>query len=372
MSRKAKHSRKRDDPLTDWLVADELPRAGLADAHKFARRARTYRVVVWASVFLLPLALLALFTTAAAPEPEIPSSDLDSPGKIVATQGVSDWLASTPEPLPGGVVLSWDGFSDEGLDTGVGDQGEGRRLEVHYFSVADGHGNTYKVDIQVAVDPRGGAVVIAGPSLIPVPEPAGDDWQSGSTWPGYSKANTTDNTAQAVQAWANAFVSGDPNSLRLAVGDPDNDAYYAPLVGVVAAESKIVDAAHRSDSTMIVRATLEIQWLGQPERNAPPTAPPPPPPAPKPDETPEEKFLRELAEHEQATAPPTAPANTGTPTVVTFDLLVERAQTASPVVTAWGGPGTGPDLERYSNAVDGQRSLPTVTTTTAPPPGVPG
>ena len=36
---------------------------------------------------------------------------------------------------------------------------------------------------------------------------------------------------------------------------------------------------------------------------------------------------------------------------VTFDVLVTGADTAAPRVVAWGGPGTGPTLVPYGNAV---------------------
>jgi hypothetical protein len=35
----------------------------------------------------------------------------------------------------------------------------------------------------------------------------------------------------------------------------------------------------------------------------------------------------------------------------TMDLLLERADTAAPVVVAWGPPGSGPGLVPYQNAV---------------------
>ena len=41
-------------------------------------------------------------------------------------------------------------------------------------------------------------------------------------------------------------------------------------------------------------------------------------------------------------------------TPIQMDVLIERADTASPVITAWGSAGEGPRLERYENAVSGQ------------------
>ena len=36
-----------------------------------------------------------------------------------------------------------------------------------------------------------------------------------------------------------------------------------------------------------------------------------------------------------------------------MDLLADRANTASPVIVAWGGAGTGPILTKYQNGEEG-------------------
>ncbi|MGO3234168.1 MAG: hypothetical protein ACTIKT_11945, partial [Microbacterium sp.] len=41
------------------------------------------------------------------------------------------------------------------------------------------------------------------------------------------------------------------------------------------------------------------------------------------------------------------------PAPVTFDVLIENPNTATPLVTAWGAPGSGPSLVAYENAVNG-------------------
>lgn len=364
MARKPRKNKSpKNDPLTDWMAADELPRAGLADAHKFERRARTYRVIVWSTVVLAPLALLALFTQGSS-QPILSGGggDLNPAGKTTAVQAVNTWLSSEPPPVPGGVVLSWDGITDLGSDNASNLRGTTRRLEIHHFTIVDENEITYAVDVEIAVDPRGGAVVVGQPSLLPITQAATDGWDNGNTWPGLSKASSTDSTKQAVDAWATAFISGDSNTLRLAVGDPDNDSFYTPLSGATAVEATIIDAAWKSDSTMLVRVELAINWLN----HAPAV------------ETSDPSSPTGSVDPFNPTNP-TSPTSTSTPPrssnapVSTYDLLVERAATASPVVTAWGGPGSGPSLVRYGNASDGAgRTVPSVAvTTTTMAPAIP-
>jgi hypothetical protein len=56
------------------------------------------------------------------------------------------------------------------------------------------------------------------------------------------------------------------------------------------------------------------------------------------------------------TTPPAEPPDAAAR--VAFDVLVTGADTAAPRVVAWGGPGTGPELTPFRNAVPTSRTTP--------------
>jgi len=132
----------------------------------------------------------------------------------------------------------------------------------------------------------------------------------------------------AVQAWAAAYTSGDPAALRLTVGDPDPARGYLPLTGVAAADTTVGPSTVLDPATVAVRVELAITW---------PTAEP----------------------AGSATAAVTSPAEPPAAAAkVAFDVLVTGADTAAPRVVAWGGPGTGPELTPFRNAVPTSRAAP--------------
>ncbi|MHB8319949.1 MAG: hypothetical protein ACYDEP_12100 [Acidimicrobiales bacterium] len=100
----------------------------------------------------------------------------------------------------------------------------------------------------------------------------------------------------------------------MSVGDPNTTHAYIPLSGVTSATDTVVAAANRPGGAQIVQIALTIVWNGE------------------------------------STTTTTSPSGT-TPPQTTMDLLIERANTAAPVVVAWGPPGSGPTLKPYQNAV---------------------
>lgn len=249
---------------------------------------------------------------------------VSSPGRAAATVALAKWLTSDPAPLPGGQVVTWDGATT--IPTAVTTDDSGRTVsptvgfvsEIDTFSVVDGASRMYTAAVQVQVDPRTNTGVAVGtPSLIPVVSSANDSWQQGGPWPGLSTTGATDTIRKTVTGWAGAYTSGDSDSLRIAVGDPDPSHMFLPLSGVDGAVADVTAAAllHGADpSVMVVQVRLYLHWAGQ---------------------------LPLTAAQQASKDRPS----------VTVDLLVERANTAAPVVTAWGAPGAGPTLTRYRNAV---------------------
>lgn len=316
----------------EWVLPDDRPVPVQKRQLSFSDRFK--QLVLWSVLLTFPAWIGVSFYAvskarqdASAPAP---AAVVTSVGLAPARAELARWLASEPAPLPGGQIVAWAGSSVS--EPPRDDKGEPLAKwasSVESFTVADAAGNIYTAALQVALDPRGGTRLVAGPSLVPVVPAASDSWVDGLPWPGVNTVAVTDGMTQAVAAWAAAYTSGDPARLRLAVGDTDPARAYVPLTGVVSAEASAVQAGLPDPATpaaVIVRATVAITWPGQPVDN-------------------------QRAE-------------------LTFDVLLDRADTAAPAVVAWGGPGTGPSLRRYGNAtVETNRSTvltPTVTEPVSP------
>lgn len=331
--------RDRHRPGQGWDL-DEVPAQAAAGPSAWRHRAAT--VVVWGGVAglvvtmivsLLNLSLFVVTVTRGRQESPQSAGASSSPGRFAATQAVTAWLAAAPSPLPDGRIVSWDGAREMAPSELTDRDGKPVSAPVRFvaeidtFTLVGKGGRQYTSEVLVSVDPRGGATAASTPSLTAVAPAAGDDWQSGGPWPGLvPAANVPAPLAQAVSGWAAAYASGDASQLRIAVGDPDLSHAYVPLTGVASVKTETVLTAGLSSTdraTAVAQVTLALAWAGQDK----PTGPPDP--------------------------------KSSSNAVVTMDVLVERADTAAPVVTAWGAAGSGPSLGRYTNAVDATgRSFP--------------
>lgn len=350
----------------NWDITDEeIPRPGLPDAELLERRQRWYRRLVWSTVILAPLALLTLVFVAAGGKNTTPTvtkqavSSVTSPGRTAATQAIDAWLAQTPSPLPGAKVLSWDGAKtippaphpkakNNFLGGGSGTSTADWNTEIDTFTLVvpppksttssktakSATATVYEASISVAIDPHGsGAIATGGPSLIREPKTPSSTWyNAGTPWPGITSTTSVSGAVQqAINGWLSAYTSGSSSSLSLAVGDTNSSHVYVPLTGIKSATDKVIASAKRVApngplptgknakttpvSAEIVQVTLNIVWDGE-------TVP--------------------TTKNNQTTS--TAPKTT-------MDLLVERSNTAAPVVVAWGPPGTGPELKPYQDAL---------------------
>lgn len=356
----------------DWLIgAAEVPRAGSVANDRLARRQWWGRKVLWAALataIATPLLLLGLIgrTGPTGSGRQVTLDTTASPGRLAATTHLAEWLASDPAPLPGGQLVGWDGAADVPAPPGQDRDDVNRddlsrddvnrddvsrgdtdhlpaptfRIEIDTFSLVDASGAAFKASVQVAVDPRGGALVLAGPSLVPVVPAATDQWvPAGDPWPGRESIPAGEDVAKAVQRWAEAYASGSSDTLRLTVGDPSADRVYVPLSRVESVTAQVTAALDLDDGptragdqtgdqagagparprTVAARVALTLHWAGG-QGNAP------------------------------ARPEPAAP--------VVMDVLVQRADTAAPIVVAWGAPGQGPLLRPYQNAVLGDGRAP--------------
>lgn len=327
-----------------WTYTDDLvPRAGTPEADRLAKRQRWLRRYTKSSVFLLPVVLLlsALVVLSGAGRDKTPASDrvnaATSPGRTAATLELEQWLAEDPSPLPGATIESWDGATDlspakvERSRSPLSSSGTPTwTAELDTFTLVVGSAArpvVYSATVEVALKPGGGAVALGGPSLTLEPTTGtSSGWDTGAPWSGITTTSNVKGPVQsAINGWLAAYTSGSAAQLRLAVGDTRGSVHYLPLKGVASAKATVVAAAMRvapnaavtpkseDPSAEIVDVTLNILWKG-------------------------EKI------------PVDSLSQTSGP-LTTMDLLIERANTAAPVVVAWGPAGTGPTLVPYQNAV---------------------
>lgn len=337
---RTKEATKNDVHMTSWLHAEEVPRAGLPDAAKLNKRRKNFRIGVWTVLILTPftglLTVAALNSVANTPKPVVPPAVLSSPGRAAATVALDNWLNAKPAPIVGGRTLLWSGVTSlpnpVSTTTAVAAPGGNDApsptqigTEIDRFVVVGADGATYEASLQVSLDNVGAASVIAGPALTPIPAMSADELGSASEspWPGLTVGSAADPVNTAVQGWATAFTGGDPAALRQVVGDPDNGHSYLPLSGVgavtIAIGSAAIPAGGAAADHLLVRATIT--------------------PAP---------------------VAPVGGDSAVTPVGFTYDLLVEHASTAAPVVIAWGAPGSGPTLTPYVNALSAASDQPTI------------
>lgn len=324
----ARKKNKHANVSSEWLRDDviEVPHPTSDDTKRLEKRKRFFRTWVWSSIFLLPLALLAiagLVGQLITAEEEVESA-VESPRKGTAIVEVEKWLGTNPQPLPGGKVLSWD--SVENVPVPEPKNGEEDPdppiMEIHHLTVGNRSGMTFNVAVELSTTKAYGTQLVSGPSMIPQP-PRSEADSTGdiNPWPSLEEADVNDSVNAAVEQWAKAFTSGNPDELRLAVGDERPDVSYMPLTGVRLDGASVQRAGVRTTTggdeelpdTIVVAANLTIVWKGH---------------EPKDGET--------------------------TSSNVTYDLLVERASTASPRVVAWAAPGQGAYIERHSNALEGR------------------
>lgn len=308
---KTPRQKKRPSPM-DWELTDELiPRPGLPSVDKMIRRQRWTRRYVASSAYLLPLVLFISFVSIANSRPaqtSSGSSSVSSPGRVAATLEMTQWLAEKPSPLPGADIMQWDGA------TSYPASGKGSwPMELDTFTLRVGRGASprlYTATVEVALQSNG-ATALGGPSIAPDVTNAsvGATFTDGP-WPGLVAQNQVSSAVQAaINSWLTAYTSGSASQLRLVVGDSSNDGAYVPLSGVTSASAAVTYAAPTttSGSSEIVEVNLSLRWSGE------------------------------------------SGAASG-PIPTTLDLLVSRANTAAPVVVAWGPAGTGPSLVPYQNA----------------------
>ena len=330
----AKKQQPRTTPLTGRTQASQSVALNL-DAPTAAKQNRRQRITTWAvwlnTFVLVPLLGLTgvlylsdKFGTDDSAR-QLSSQEVNSAaGKATATLAMQKWLAAKPEPLPDGRVISWDGYVDREAPPLPADAPQGTQRpeyleQMHHFTLTDGK-RLYDSDVLVHVDDVYGAKAIGTPTLLPRPAYNSGGWGGEVDWFGFDTGTDTTGADTAVQSWVDAFISGSPKKLKQSVGDPSKEHAYVPLSDVSSAEFTITTTATKTPASkddpkpkwMIARVQLDITWDGQKE--------------PEPGE--------------QVSS-------------ATYDVLIVGTNTATPKVVSWGGPGTGPELKKYSVALSG-------------------
>ena len=325
MARKNKKTAQAQSSMLDGAeVTDDLLRVNSAAPAEMLHesRSRRRRFLVWSFIIVGSCSIAFGLNAALNPEPEkapdiTTSAEVNSsPGKSAAQAKVASWLAQDPSPLPGGYVVSWDGFDT--IKGGVAKSdtdNPANAAELHTFTLATKLGDEvvfYDATVLVSVSKTLGATVAAEPTLLPRVPASSQGWSS-QIWPGYETAPVPDAVNQSAGQWAKAFTES-ADALRLYVGDEDATHSYMPLQGARVLETAIPSAGYikvegeEDVKVIIARVELTLAWS-------------------------------------------TAADAKGSK--VMYDVRIEQAHTASPKIVAWGPAGTGPALEKYGNAVTG-------------------
>ncbi len=312
----------------DWLDESPLvPRAGTPAVDRIDRKARRLRRAIYGALILGVFSMIGLITSASNTTSTGSSVavSLTSPGRNVATSAVQAWLSEVPSPLPHASILSWDGATTI--------KGVGGKVELDTFTLSQpipGTANSptgqqdyyYKATIEIELN---GLIPIGGPGLQPLKDAGSVSNLSSPPNPWPTVINVTNSVAtpvtQAITGWLQAYTSGSSTQLAVAVGDPNSGDHYRPLYGVRSAQFLVVDAAPR-EAPNVAPAT------NNPNPNA-------------------EIVEVSLYIHWSHHSAPSVGGQNGPAT--TMDLLVERADSAAPIVVAWGQPGSGPFLQPYQN-----------------------
>ena len=323
----------------DWVNnLEQAPRADIPDVSARAKRARRIHRYVTFAVIATPILVGLLFVSflnslmnTGEPGNTTSVSPSSAQARAVALSTINGWLAHDPSPLPGAKVVSWLDVSATN-DVKVDDKAraeldptlEKPRIEVHDVALS-GPAGMYKASVPILIDPTLGVLATAEPSLTPYAPAANAAPEALLAGPSVS---ASESVSTAVKKWAEAFAANDPAALRVTVGDPDATHFYMPLVGAALVEAKVMGATVQSDlidadgkipeapERIVARVQLTLAWSYQ-------------------GETKDAKTI-------------------GSRLPMSYDVLIDRASSASPVVVAWGGAGTGPGLKAYANAIIGR------------------
>jgi len=334
--------RKREEHHdSGWLDdVEEIPRADLPDGKRLARRARWTKWYLIVCAVVAPFLLLGLFVSATkTPTQQAAKVQTAAFDRVRAQAMVSvqNWIASGAAPLRQAQVLGWQGSEDlpkpkvDPNNPSATD--DAASLTAVRFLVAApaksgddaGSSSLYTAEVLVATTKSGAIAVVGDPALTPEEPPMAEAAADAARWPSLPTSTTpSDQVEAAIEQWAQAMASGSPQALRAVVNDANPDHAYIPFSGLTLQKTTVGEAAvvtpgtadDAAPKTIVVAVTLQ------------------------------------LTDHPACEECDDAATD--------FDVLVTGADGVTPRVVAWGGPGTGPTLQPYANAVPSNDDLDTV------------
>lgn len=334
-------SKRRRSAADRWWENPEVavPLIENNPARQRRRQRRVMKIYLYAAALLFPFLLLTLIILGA----QKINGTVSAPSTVAQTQQtetsalaqiqLEQWLTTTPAPVAGGRILALIGAtSTPPPPPQRGETASDAALNTYVFTVTDSAQLLYRASLQMSVSPTTGVHMVATPALLPVPpiSSAVADSQVWP-WPGVESGSKDPAYASAVTSWAAAYTSGDASALKQVVGDPDENRGYLPLTGVAfsgVAMTQVGDLWGKDQKP---------QQAGRPQR----------------------VLIRVQAQQTVVTPGASAGSSSSVSSssdsaaaTVTYDLLLDRANTATPVVVAWGSPGAV--LQPYSNAIVGQ------------------
>lgn len=334
--------RSRNRANQSWSQPDAVPTRSGLEASSNYKRQKFYRWIARLSIVSYPFVFLLLILTFGNTLNHTTSSSsaadtVPEEVKAAATTEITTWLSDTKaNALPGASLHGLDRCTvvpQPALSKNDEKQVKAgnKRVWTIYnctFMVSTDQVD-YSAGVQVNYDKSLGVQVIGDPSLQILSSESGN-W-SEETWPGTEVAAPADYKL-AVDAWSQAYTSGDTDALTAAVADPNGKHVYAPLTGIASQSASINRAAflpvakagdEPDKSVAIANVTITYVRDGSDEQS-------------------------------KAT--------------ISLDVLIANANSGSARVVAWGPTGSGPTLKAYSNALpSGYQAAQSESTATATP-----
>lgn len=331
---------------------------------KRQKRTKWMRIYIYSVMwFFFPLSVLTniiyLGNIVGGREPvAVETTATQSPRKAMAVQEVTGYLNQDPTPMPGVQLSGWDyveAVSDgkqavedaenppEDLEEALA---EAVSHETHYLSLISETGALYTAAVEIAYNDADGAWVTAPVSITGQTPPASNtNIATGDTFP--NRASISGNSSHiesAVQTWSESYFSGDPVRLKQAVGDGRENTSYVPMPQAANTSVSVNAMAVGDEATynekqelfdiVIARVTIEVTWPSATEGIS--------------------GLVNADDESQQSdddASSEEAPAEGGHTAELSYDVLLHRADTATPQVVSWGSPGSADDLEEFSNAI---------------------
>ena len=265
--------RKRKD-ADFWSRPAMVPTAAGEVAGGHAARARRWRRLVRANFIAFPVLVLALvmtvtqlITTSVGSRDGDGGDGVPTAVRAEALDAVDDWIGSDNPPLTGARVIGWNGATELAWPDAAEEKDRTYTVWVAHVLVST-DAAVYDVGVRIDLD-GAGASVAGSPSLEMIP-PAASTAANGTGWPGTVPVSASDAVTRAVQAWAQAYTSGDRTRLTTVIADPDASHAYLPVSGFTGATATVNGAAYHAyrrggdpdTSELMVSVTLAVERDG--------------------------------------------------------------------------------------------------------------